>query len=292
MGDSRSGSDASAGTAIRRATPADIPAIRSILAAHDNDGPVVGQDIVGPYVRHLVDHHRVLVSVDRSTLVVAFGAVVDAGVAAHLSDLFVRPDRLGHGIGRPLLAALFEDRARRTTLASADPRALPIYVRSRMAPLWVNLYLEGDPARLPGTPGVEAAAADPARLSELERRWTGADRPLDHAFWASQADADGFVITDADGPLAIAYARARQVSHARAIDRLVVRPGGRPVPAVVVALRRAARGGLVDASIPGPSPVLPVLLEAGFRVVDQDQYLASAPDLVDPARRLLNGGML
>jgi hypothetical protein len=42
----------------------------------------------------------------------------------------------------------------------------------------------------------------------------------------------------------------------------------------------------------GPNPLLPILLEGGFRVVDSDQLLASDPSLVDPERLLPNPGML
>ena len=213
----------------RPATPDDIPTIRAILAAHGNDGPVTRVDIVGPYVRHLVTRHRTLLT-EEAGAAVAFGAVVDAGLAVHLADLFVMPDRLGRGLGRPLLAALFGDEPRRTTFASDDPRALPLYVRAGMTPLWPTLYVEGDASRLAKPPGLEVVAAAPEELAALELAWTGADRRDDHRFWASQADADPFLVVDRDGPVALAIGRARQVSDVRVIDRMLVRPGADPVP--------------------------------------------------------------
>ena len=42
----------------------------------------------------------------------------------------------------------------------------------------------------------------------------------------------------------------------------------------------------------GPHPVLRPLLEAGLRIVDRDQFLASDPTLVDPVRLIPNPGML
>jgi N-acetylglutamate synthase-like GNAT family acetyltransferase len=117
---------------IREATVDDIAAIRRILAAHENDGPVPegGVDIIGPYVRHLIEHHRTLVR-EHDGRVVAFGAVADTGRAAMLADLFVAPDMLGRGIGRLLLSALFGDAPVRATFASSDPRALPLSVSGR-----------------------------------------------------------------------------------------------------------------------------------------------------------------
>lgn len=275
---------------IREASVADVPAIRAILAAHGEDGPVGTVDIVGPYLEHLIAHGRALVTVDGDA-VIAYAAAIDAGVTVHLADLFVRPDLLGQGIGRPLLDEVFRGATRRTTFASSDPRALPVYVRAGMAPWWVTLYLEGDPGVL-ADPGLRVDAADAVRLSELERSWTGADRAADHAHWAGQPDADAFVVLDAGVPAAIGNGRARQVGSARALNRLVVAPDADPVPVILAAIRRAGRGGRVAVSVPGPNPALPVLLGAGFRIADRDQYMASEPGIVDPARLLPNGGLL
>jgi GNAT superfamily N-acetyltransferase len=276
---------------IRAATTDDIPAIRAILAAHGNDGPVRTGDIVGPYVAHLVARHRTLVS-EASGEVVAFGAVVDTGVSTHLADLFVRPDLLGRGAGRPLLAALFGDAPRRTTFASEDPRALPLYVRAGMSAWWASLYVEGASGALAAAPGIETAAADAATLAAFELDWTGVDRADDHAFWASQAGADPFVVAVRGEVVAIGHARARQVTAIRVLDRLLVRPGPDPVAPTLAALRRAGRGDAVTAAVQGPSPVVRALLDRGFQVTDRDQYMASEPGLIDPLRLVPNPGML
>jgi len=277
---------------VRAATPDDIGAIRAILAAHGNDGPVRSVDIVGPYVAHLVAHHHAMVST-LDDEVVAFGATVDAGVAVHLADLFVRPDLLGRGIGRPLLAAVFGDARRRTTFASDDPRALPLYVRAGMNPLWLCLYVEGASTALPSTPAaIDLATSSPADLAALELAWTGFDRSVDHAFWASQAAADSFIVADRGEPVAIVHARARQVSPVRVIDRMVLRPGADPLAPTLAALRRTGRGDAVMTVVMGPSPVLRALLDLGFQVTERDQFMASTEGLVDPARLVPNPGML
>src|SRR5664280_1860090 len=82
------------GLVIRRATLDDVPVIRALLAAHDNDSPVTTVDIVGPYVRHLIGHAIALVT-ERDGELVAYGAALDTGIARHLADLFVRPGLLG-----------------------------------------------------------------------------------------------------------------------------------------------------------------------------------------------------
>lgn len=279
-------------TAIRPATLDDVAEIRSILTEHGDDGPHPVVDIVGPYVRHLIATGRVLVA-DEGDRLAGFGATVATGRGRHLADLFVRSDRLGQGIGRPLLHAVFADDWPRTTFASADPRALPLYIRAGMSPLWLGLYLVGSGTSVPAPdPRISAESADATRMANLELEWTGADRRSDHRHWASQPDSDSFVVLDRGDAVAIGNARARQRGSDRALNRLVIRPGTDPLGPILVALRRTARGGEVSACIPSPNVAVRPLLEAGFRVVDRDTFMASGPDLVDPDRLLPNSGML
>jgi GNAT superfamily N-acetyltransferase len=277
---------------IRSATPDDLAAIRSILAAHGNDGPVVVADIVGPYVSHLLGRGRSRVATIDGEIV-GFGAGIDTGRSVHLADLFVHPDRLGRGIGRPLLAAVFEGSIARTTFASEDERALPLYVRAGMQPLWPSLYVQGAATNLPeiGTT-LTVETTTEAELAELELAWTGFDRSADHAYWASMADVDPFLVRQDGAIAALGYGRARQAAPIRVLDRLVIHPGADPVATTIAALRRAARGGPVLVCLGGPHPALRPLLEAGLRIVDRDQFLASDPKLVDPVRLIPNPGML
>ena len=289
--------------AVRTATPDDIPSIRAILAANGIDDPagqLRGPDVVGPYVRHLVARHRAMVSDLPGTGVAAFGAVADVGLAWHLADLFVDPARLGRGIGRPLLTALYGGRQPRTTFASDDPRALPLYVRAGMAARWATLYLRGGPAAVrlaaadPRARALEVVEADPDDLLALELAWAGADRSADRAYWTTMSGSDPFLVRDGDGPVAAGYGRDRQIGPAaRALDRLVLRPGAEPVGPVLAAIARCiAQGETLDVTVPGPHAALPVLLELGLRVEDRDVYCAGPTDPVDAERLLPNGGLL
>ncbi len=277
---------------IRPAALDDVPAIRSILVAHGNDGPIVIADVVGPYVAHLIARGRTRVAIVDDE-VVGFGAALDTGRSVHLADLFVHPDRLGQGIGKPLLASVLDGAVQRTTFASEDPRALPLYVRAGMQPLWMSLYVQGASAALPPVPAsVRTETATSDRLAAMEHDWTGHDRALEHAFWGTMPDVDAFVVRAGDTPVAFGYARARQAVPIRVLDRLVIHPGGEPLGATLAALARAGRGGPVHVCLLGPHPVLRPLLEAGFRVVDRDVFLSSDPAIVDPERLIPNPGML
>jgi GNAT superfamily N-acetyltransferase len=289
---------------IRPATLDDIPAIRVILAQHGNDTPPElrrGPDIVGGYLRHLLRRHVSLVSDLPGQGVVAFGAVADTGRSWHLADLFVRQDLLGRGVGRSLLAALCEGRWPRTTFASADPRALPSYVRAGMAARWIALYLTGGPesARRAGDDERarrhEVVEGEPTELAALELAWTGADRTHDHELWTTWPGSAPFIVRDADGPVAVGYARDRQTGPAtRAVDRLVISPSAAdPVGPALAAAAWCLKGGdTLDVTVPGPHPALPAFLELGFKIDDHDIYCAGPGDPVDAERLLPNGGLL
>ena len=290
--------------AIRPASGADIPAIRRVLTAYGNDDDPAtppGPDIVGPYVAQLIAHHRAVVaeavpSGGGPDLIVAYGAVAFVGPVAHLADLFVRDEFRGCGIGTRLLRTLFADTSVRTTFASNDPRAIPAYVRAGMLPRWPLLYLEGTEvaAALLDPADHEIRPADPSTLATMEAYWTDIWRPADHAFWASQAGADPFLVVNGRGePAGLGYGRARQVSPTtRALDRLVIAPDADPVAVVAAAIRRVPQGGNATITLPGPHPVLRVLLRCGFRIVDQDTYMSGPSDPIDLLRLLPNNGML
>jgi len=294
--------------AIRPATDDDLGSIRAILAGHDNDGPVVVADIVGPYMRYLISRGRTFVAEVGQT-VVGFGAAADTGRSIHLADLFVHRDHLGRGLGRPLLAAVLAGDRPRTTFASEDPRALPIYVRAGMTPLWPSLYVQGAGALLPldgghlpragdglaardASGGLTARDASADELRDLELAWTGHDRPDDHRYWATMPGADSFTIHDGGEVVAFGHARNRQLVATRVLDRLVIHPDADPAATTIVAMARAARAGDVLVCLLGPHPALRPLLDAGFHVVDRDQFMASDRDLVDPERLVPSPGLL
>jgi GNAT superfamily N-acetyltransferase len=277
---------------VRPATDDDVPEIRTILAAHGNDGPIVIADIVGPYVRHLIVRGGARVAVADGEIV-GFAATLDTGRSVHLADLFVHPERLGQGIGRPLLEVTFDGSSVRTTFASDDPRALPLYMRAGMQPIWPSLYVQGDASTLPPTgAGVTTETTTPDRLASLERDWTGLDRSPDHAYWAAMAGSDPFVVLDGSEIAGLGYARVRQATAIRVVDRLLIHRDADPVATTIAAMARAGQGGPVFACFLGIHPAVRPLLDARFRIVDRDQFMTSDPSAIDPIRLLPNPGML
>jgi GNAT superfamily N-acetyltransferase len=281
---------------IRAATENDLRAIDSVLRA--NHGPPPGEPMEppgaqDPYLRHLIVRGTTAVA-EVDGVVIGFGAAVFTGRLTHLADLFVLPAYQGQGHGGRLLAAVFGDRFPRTTFSSDDPRALPLYVRARMAPLWPSLYVSGDPGGLPADPtdiAVEDATLDD--VARLEGEWAGVDRSPDVAFWKKHNAPRAVVVVRAGRPVAVGLSRGRLNGFGRWVDRALVAPDEDPVAPFIALIRRGADGGgLIGASVAGPSPLLPVLLTSGFRIRDRDTFMASDPRLVDPSRILANTGIL
>ena len=285
-------SASTAGIAVRPASDAETAAILAIWAANGDTIPEGGVDLLTPYLMHLMTTGRVLVAADAEA-VVGFGAVVERAGVTHLADLFVLPDRFGEGIGRLLLDHLFGDTVGRTTFASSDPRAMPLYVRSGMTPYWPNLYLEVDSTDLPLDPlGLVCEPAGPDTIAELEELWLGTADSDDHRFWASLHEARPFVVAETGRPVAAVHARIRRTGSNRWINRLVLAPSVDPFAVLVAAYRHAAEGGRIGSCLPGPSPALRPLLESGVRIIDRDTFMASDPSLFDATRRISDGGIL
>ena len=160
---------------------------------------------------------------------------------------------------------MFDGALARATFASDDPRAVPLYIRAGMTPLWTNFYLDGDAHRAArDAPGLRVRAALQGEGADLELAWDGADRSIDHEHWATTPEGDAFVVDDALGPAAIGYARGRQVGTSRVVDRLLLRPGADPVTTAMAAMRRAARDNpVLRVHVLGPNPLLPALLRGG-----------------------------
>jgi len=270
-----------------------------IAAADDLDAVVDVASIVDPpaddaevdvsYYRHLLEHGRLVVA-DASGIVIGYAAVIDVGRSRHVSDLFVHQDARGHGIGRRLLDAVWETRAAvvpRQTFSSLHRAALPLYVRAGMAPMWPLLYLSGSSAALPLSPlAVRELDAESAVAAEAE--WLGWDRSAEYGYWSSRPDARTFAVRDGESTLAVGCTVRNRTLHT--LSRLACVDGSVVADAAAAAARWCGDDVMVAA--PGVSHAVPVLINAGWRVVEHDVYCASEPGLIDPERLLPHPGLL
>lgn len=280
---------------VRRAIPDDVPALDAITLANEggpSGSPAAAPAVLQAYLRHLVTRGTVVVA-ERGGDVLGFGATVRTERSTHLADLFVLPALHGQGIGRELLAEAFGDAWPRTTFSSDDPRAMPLYVRAGMRPLWPNLYVSGNALRLGNSSGLGVEPTTFARMAVLERTWLGVDREPELPHWSAEPAARPFVVTSSGEPIATGFWRDRRNGVGRWIDHAVVRAGADARDALLAAMSAGATAGEHrGACIPGPSPVVQPLLEAGFRILDRDTFMASEPMLVDPEREIVNTGLL
>jgi GNAT superfamily N-acetyltransferase/antitoxin (DNA-binding transcriptional repressor) of toxin-antitoxin stability system len=283
------------GARLRAATVDDIDAIDALLRTVDQPPP--GEPPLPPhaqdsYLRYLIEHGTAAV-VDLDGTMIGFGATVHSGRWTHLADLFVVTEQQGKGHGGRLVSAVFGDRRPRTTFSSDDPRAMPLYIRAGMLPLWPNVYVSGDPASLAQAQGVAVEPSTYEEIAALDGQWAHLDRISAMAYWHTLPDGRPYVVTRGGRPVALIVGRRRLNGVGRWIDRARVAPGEQPVVPLLAGMRRAAEGGnSIGACVPGPSPLLPVLLGAGFRIRDRDVYMASDPTLLDPTLELFNTGIL
>lgn len=279
---------------VRAAGAFDMPGIRAIAAAY---GDLSDWPRRPDYLDHELATGRTMVA-DVDGEVVGFGGLLIRGGVAHLGDLFVQKGLLGKGIGGAILTRLLgslEAGTVRVTFASSDPRALPLYARAGMRPLMPVVYLSGGrreaarAAPAEEVPVRETGAAGLDAVVELDAAASGRSRPQDHAFLASLAETAAFVVGDVERPRAYAWVRFTRVEGASGDVEAFVGPAGarseRDMTAVIMSSVRLAaeRATAVHLSLLGPNLALVPLLDAGFRVVDRDTWMASRTDLVDGA---------
>ena len=281
---------------IRRATTADLPGVAGVLRA--NGEPAEWLDGPGPiYLEHMLRRGRMWVAArgDRDDAIDGFSVGIELGEAVMLADLFVDPARHDAGLGSALLEAALDGHFPRLTNSSADPRALSLYVRAGLRPWWPSFYLEapaGASDRLTLAHDVTIEPADVARTSEVSQTITGIDRSADYAHYASLPGSAGFVVRQAGQVAAVGWGRPGATSG-RTLHHAVIALDADPLEAALGVIRAVSPAGEpFEGCVPGPHPVLPVLLEAGYRIVDRDTFCASEPGWLDPERILPNPALL
>lgn len=278
---------------VRPATAADLPRIAAILAA--NEESIEWPGLPGwPSLEHFLAEHELLVASSGVEVAGFAGIVRPAGPfgPTFLSDLFVDPAAQSRGVGRALLEVAFAAPGPRATFASADPRALPLYIRFGMLPRWPNLYLGGRTDALPETPPelrVELVG-DASQIATLFRSIRGQDREADARYWLGLPGGTGVIVRTGSWVAAVGVARDRRTGPGRWLDRLAIAGGADPLTVIPAVLRAVAPDELVGASLQGPNPCVALLLRAGFRILDRDTFCSTEPPLLDPMRDVPDPG--
>jgi GNAT superfamily N-acetyltransferase len=285
---------------IRPATLDDLPRCHDVWLATEGIEPI--SDRVLPLHEHERATGTLLVAESDPHGVVGFGATLTRSGVTYLADLFVLPDRQGHGIGRALLHALLDDavaaRAPRFTMASGSPSARALYERFGMAPSWDLSYLLGEVAALDRSAlDADGVTARPGvsidDVATLDLAVTGRDRRADLVHETSRLGGTLLALTRGDG--VVGHAIVIQPTwwvpwrpHGTRVAPVVVADAADAPSAVAAAVHWAIAAGasVINSFVPVGHSAHDVLLDAGFRRTDADLHMTSGARLLDPERYL------
>ena len=253
---------------IERATAAHLDAVRAIAADYCN----LEEWPARPDALDFELRQGALWVALENGAVVGYAGVLRHGGIAHLADLFVARDRRGGGIGRQLLDAALPREGVRFTFASADERALPLYVRAGLRPLAPLLYLEGAARG-------RSAAVERIDVADVVARDAAASRRSRPQLLRFLAEAGAYALA-AEPPGAYAVVRP-----APAGAWLGPASAGAAELVAFAAAATAAHDS-VKLALCGPHPALPPLLDAGFRLLGSDTYMASHSGVLNVERYL------
>jgi GNAT superfamily N-acetyltransferase len=277
---------------IRRATESDLAEICDVWYATEIVGdPNPPPNSAGPgFFASLLALGDLFVA-EAGGAVVGFSGSISRGGVRYLTDLFVRPDRQGGGLGRALLAAAMPaDGRSRATVASRDPRAVALYTRMGMRPRF-PLVLVDAPAAIPMDAGdVVAVPADPGDpdLVEWDAAVGGRRRPEDLAEFVRGRWGEALWLERGGSRVGYAVVQGRTPAYLRHPEAATVGPVGvrRPEDAAAAvaaaAARCAGRAPMLTVAVPGPHPSLAPLLEAGARITGADLFLSEDEPFADP----------
>ncbi|GAA4921385.1 GNAT superfamily N-acetyltransferase [Nonomuraea thailandensis] len=296
-------------TGVRAATQDDMPAVRGVARRF---GLLGGWRPGSP---DFLDAERAFGTLllapappgEEDGLALGFGGTLRRGELTHLADLFVLPAHQSSGLGRALLARLLAADGPRATFASSDPRALGLYVRHGLRPWCPLLYLTGPAAGLPA-PRVRVTSA--GEVAALDAAVAGGDRRRTLAWHAAlpgvtayaagegyafaRATAGGVLIGPAGGATPQDCANAVLGALAATTTPGTTTPGtatpGTATPGTAKtaapALAATTTPDIGKIAVPGPHPLVPALIAAGWRIRDLDTLMAddAALALIHPDR--------
>ncbi len=286
-------------TVIRPGCDTDLVSCTNVWRATvDPSLPNVDEDY--PLYRHELETGSLLVA-ESAGRVIGFAGSVSRGDRWFLGDLFVDPAHHGRGVGRRLLDELVDRDAPgpvRATMASDDPRALTLYTQLGMTPRWPCFSLLGSAERTRPMDRTAAPAAEQCTTGELVASATASDYPLstiDLDYWQRTVPSDLVLVADLGGAV-IRWSTPFSVAHPDAISvgpLFATSPDH--LPAVVASALDRVRSiddrSPVKLYVPGPSPALRPLLDAGYRIEEFDLFSSSTsvlePGTVLPSHDLL-----
>ena len=290
-------------TRVRRAETSDLQRIWNIRFRNDIDGAKdsPAQGPIPPFLPHLLATGDVRVA-ERDGELIGYASVAERSDVVYLTDLFVEPGRQSRGAGRRLLdAILLADAPRRCVLASNDFRALALYTRFGMPPLWPVIWLEvaSEMVHFPEFTDVQLVEVglESPDLVEIDALLSGRCRPVDLRYWEDREAGRAFLCMHRGQTVGYGVVRlgAGRNWHpeAASIGPVGVMNSVHAAGCLTsIASWAATQAPFLETLVPGPHPGLPSLLTAGFHIGYVGTYGAVSDRLVDPTRYIGSGGDL
>jgi len=240
---------------------------------------------IPPYLSHVLQTGTLYVA-EEDGKILAFAGAITRGNISFLTDLFVLPSSQSGKLGKTLLQTVLpQDTLIHCTLSSSDPRALALYIRAGMRPLWPHFALRLDKpthawSLAPDMEIIEADSSDP-ELLRWDAHACGRPRPEDLQFWVREEGSVPLWFRRQGQVVGYGYVRFGAEAHANS-QSCKLGPIGADTPedatacvlaAVHWAIQRAVE---VHIDVPGPHPCLVALLERGFHIISFDTFVSSA----------------
>lgn len=296
---------------VRRGAPADLPGVWEIYynVEYRDRPPAPPRTGVPPIFLHELETGTLWIA-ERSGIAVGFAVTIVRGGVGWIAELFVDPRAQSHGIGRALLANATAGPADSyATMSSRDPRALSLYTRSGLTPRWPHLMLRVDQAaggvrsvedqvaagRVVGDVELAEASFGDPDLVAWDARIGGRRRPEEHAYWQAQAGTLPMWFRRGRTTVGYGYGQRRPVTEGRP-PVTVLGPIGAVAPTEVLACVAAAvrwarrHDGVIHIAVPGASPALAPLLNAGFRIADVETFCCSGAGYFDQRCYIASSG--
>lgn len=296
---------------VRDATHDDLAALLRLTLAgldlHEVVDRVTDGDIHS-FHTHALQHGRILVAA-AGDLIAGYASTIERDGYRILCQVFVRDELQSFGVGRLLVDKIdtFGD-TDRLLVASADARATSLYVRRGFVPAWpiYTLKLDVDAlARLPESTAKSRTAEIDVELIELDTRISGRSRRDDLLFWTRETGGTPYLHRHLDDICGFGWIHdplsgtmnmwfeSDDPLHIGPVGALSALDARECVLATLTFAQQAFPGRGASIEIGGPHPALPVLLQAGARIVDAETFMATdAGRFGNPETYVPSGGVL
>ncbi|MCL4517041.1 MAG: GNAT family N-acetyltransferase [Firmicutes bacterium] len=232
---------------------------------------------------------------EQDAQILGFVSLLTRDAVCYIAEFFVRQDCQSAKIGGALLHKVLPQEGQTIcTFSSRDFRALSLYVRAGLHPLWPNFQLRVRSTDLGILPeyDIEATQANPddPDLVAHDRQISGRRRPQDLGYLTRELGATPLLFRRSGRVVGYGYAQMRSPGSLWYPEAITLGPIGASSADDALACVCSAvdwarsRATMLRISVPGPHLSLQPLLKAGFRITYLETFLATSNDkLPDPS---------